>query len=240
MIILINTCDKNIDKTCPMLIRNLVNIGGVPEENIHIVCGECDFAEICKDDYFIVDNFTIKLHRVPYCNIDNNALLWLANNSENGAEEWAYYLHDTCEVLDGFYQENCKILNDELEVNPDLLAIIMHKPYSMCIGHYNINAIKNNAEKVKLSTQYVSLDKSIDGLKRTKGNVEDRVFKALEKIGKVKYLWGAGRGGNAEVVNGVDVYSTGKGRRKEIYHGSRVVKFKANHNLQPKNFIIEL
>lgn len=93
--VVVNTCEGYFRVSVPRLLDSLWR-AGVPRNEVIVVVGE---SEDPRDE--IIDDVKY-VFRGTY-NIDNNGLVWLAEEHEFEIDEWIVYLHDTTEVDDDFW-----------------------------------------------------------------------------------------------------------------------------------------
>lgn len=228
VIVLVNTCARYYDRTVPQLLESLVRVGGVPATAIHVVVGECEAAE----DVVRADGGAD--HRVPYANMDNNALIWAACDvDETGlpADVWAFYLHDTCEVRAGFWERVVAKAGELAGAGAaagGYRAARIHTPFSMCIGLYAMATLRSEEIRGDLRAK-INLNRSPEAILRIKtdlGGLEDYVFKQIAKRWPSS-VWIYPN--KCEIVQrDARPYATDTPRIYEYYSDPGVVKIKAN------------
>jgi len=217
--VLVNSCAPFWPRTSRAVLASL-RVAGVPPEAVFVAVGQS--AVRGSEAVFVQGaggEYCVTTAHVPWANMDDNALLWAATTDRLGDFEWAFYMHDTCEALPGFWDELPRALAAALAERPDLAAVKLHGPFSMCMGYYRLDALRGVAPAVAATA---NLDPA--RLMDVKREVEDRVFGVL-----------AGAGMGVGVLPNVyapgpaaDPYGTGVPRIAEKYDTPGLLKHKAN------------
>lgn len=237
VVVLVNTCLRYYDTTVPPLLASLIGVGGVPAEAIRVVVGESDAdagASTSAGAAMRADGVAVTA--VPYANMDNNALIWAACDADEAtlpADAWVFYLHDTCEVREGFWAR-VVAKAAELAAGGVVRAARIHTPFSMCIGLYAVATLRTAAIRGDLRAK-VNLDRSPAAILRVKqnlGELEDYVFKRIADHWTSRAVWVYPN--KSEVIRtDARPYGTDTPRVYEYYSDPGVVKIKANWNQGP-------
>jgi hypothetical protein len=210
--VLVNSCERYVGTTLPRLLHSL-KLAGVPPAAVHVVIGESDgYSDEVSGHH---------VHRVPYANMDNNALIWASRDAAAyiPSTAWVFYVHDTCAVLPHFW-ERLK----SLDMGDAAAVRVNGSGPSMCIGAYSVAALRSPKVREAL-TALKSVDTSpgaVLAVKQNLGMLEDYVFVLLASAHFENV---------ARVDVDEDVYGTGVPRIAETYHTPGVVKYKANWKL---------
>jgi hypothetical protein len=212
--VVINTCLGFHRATVPLLLESL-DRAGVPKDAIRVVVGECEEdRDACENGVWH--------HYRRWCNIDNNGILWLTQESGEVAP-WVVYLHDTSLVEPETFWSDCQTIVSERFPHAD--CIRLHHPFSMGMGFYRTEWLRSEPVR-RYMEGFMCYDptKKID-IKQRLDVLEDTLFKFAE----------AGRGECATLDNiykiveyGRTMYGTDIPRIVEFYRHPGIYKIKAN------------
>jgi hypothetical protein len=126
-------------------------IGGVPASDIFVVVGES------PDDTSIIFNGEYNIVFCKYATVDYNAAVYLTQTPEGLSRISAYthffYMHDTCEILPGFWSR----MQETLPICTSYIKL--QHAYSKTIGLLNTAWFLEN--KTRLMSYYVNTDQSL-------------------------------------------------------------------------------
>ncbi len=206
--LVVNSCAKYSSAAGALLAS--LSRGGVPPESTHVVVGEC------PDESSSAAPGGWREHRVRWCNLDNTALLWALDAPDLADADEFFYVHDTCELLPGFWAAVQAI---------DLRgagAVRLKAGPSMNVGLYSVGALRARAG-AGLRALANDDPARVRGLKQDLALLEDYAFGLL------------GARDDASLGDGPDAvredaspYGTGVPRRAETYARPGLVKYKAN------------
>lgn len=236
--VVITTCMAYAPFTVPPLVKTML-AAGVPPDAIHVVVGE---SRVTADAVqHIVSPPGVKppalpglpaplapvqYHYVPYCNIDNNGLMWLTQSETLPlpAEGWIMLLHDTCLVASHFWDMCGRVVAD---LAGDADAIMMHLPFSMGIGFYRLGWLRT-PEVVRYMRSLCNVDPAnIAAIKANAGVTEDTLFKYVIINGGKGKLRALKNTRESELMSN-NPYGTNTPRLAEYYAVPGVYKLKAN------------
>jgi len=210
----INSCSKYYETTVPILLASMDECK-IDRKNIFIIVGGEADAEEQRDQHFFV----------KYNNVDNNALIWASETDVLGDYEWIFYLHDTCTVTETFLDK----ANSCLITYKDANAVKIHGPFSMCIGFYRLNVLR----QLKDAMQHMkNFDTSPAAVLNVKNSCEDQVFYLIQNL--VGQLCTIPNVYNV-VENDVMKYGTDIHRIVEFYDMPGIYKYKGNHGHAPSH-----
>lgn len=217
--IVINTCKDYYKVTVPPLLESLEK-ANVPKECIFIVVGDCDNEE----DKIIND---IPYYFRRYCNIDNNAMLWITQEEPAVMSEWIIYLHDTSLVAPEFWEKSHNIIKN---IDNETTCIKLYKQFSMGMGFYKKNWLYTELIKNYMKG-FINYDKSQKSkIKENLVVLEDTLFKFTERgpeYGICIYLDNEYK----VVERNRKMYGTDIPRIVEYYENPGIYKIKANWSL---------
>jgi hypothetical protein len=227
--VIVNTCYQFFPATVPALLESLTSVGGVPLGRVIIVVGETEPGAPQLESQGVAASGANVVY-VPYANLDNNALIWASGADaaalpDNG---WLFYLHDTCTVVNGFWEKVVAKVIELENMTPTPLAGKLHRPFSMCIGLYAVAGLRRAAVHDDLARR-VNLDRSEVARMRIKwdlATLEDHVFGLLEReFPGAIWVYPNVR---KVIARGDTPYGTGTDRIHELYVDPGVIKKKAN------------
>lgn len=204
--LVVNSCAKYAAAAGGLLAS--LPAGGVPPEAVHVVVGECPSAESCTAPG------GWRVHRSTWCNLDNTALLWALDASELRDDDDFFYVHDTCELLPGFWDAVCG-----LDLGGDDAVRLKAEP-SMNVGLYSVGGLRARAAG-GLRALANADPARVPALKRDLDLLEDYAFRLLR-------VAAAPLGGEPHVRYDASPYGTGVPRRAETFPRPGLVKYKAN------------
>jgi hypothetical protein len=228
--VVVTSCDRFYPTTSPVLLDSLRQ-ALFPLEHVYIVVGES--AED-KDDA------DARVFYRRYGNIDNNGLIWAASPSGRvhlAAYEWIFYMHDTCAVLPNFAPSLYMTLDvfGEKRLN----ALRIYSDFSMSMGYYKLSCVWSSLITgflISLTNYDVSPDMMM--CVKSSGNLEDVVFKRIQLLfpGTVHAIpnW------RIQTSSDANEYGTTTKRLVEAMYFPSILKFKANHNVGPNEWTLNL
>jgi hypothetical protein len=198
-------------------------------EHVYFVVGECD------ED---IDDGNVFYRR--FGNMDNNVHLWAL--SESGRRhlqqyEWMLSILDTCIALPNFTQSVFSTI--ELFGNDSVNALKVYGDFSMSCGYYRLSCLWSPLIAGYINSM-VNYDLSPETLMRMKssGQLEDSVFNRINLLfpNTVRALpnW------RVQTHNEPNTYGTDTKRLIEAIYFPSMLKTKANHNVGPGEWTIEL
>lgn len=222
--VVITSCIAYAPFTVPHLVNSLV-ASGVPPAAIHVVVGESRVTRNVIQH--VGPTAAVAYHYVPYCNIDNNGLMWLTQSDVLPLPDdgWVMYLHDTCLVAPHFWA-SCRRVVDTLAGDAD--ALMMHLPFSMGIGFYRMQLLRTPEVRMYMAGLRNDDPSKIKEVKANLHVLEDTVFKYLAVNNKPKLK--ALKNEYALKVLENNPYGTATPRAVEYYATPGVYKLKANWN----------
>ena len=169
----------------------------------------------------------VAYHYVPYCNIDNNGLMWLTQCASLPTQQagWIVYLHDTCLVAPHFWASCRRVVED---LAGDANAVMMHLPFSMGIGFYRLAWLRTPQVVMYMAGLRNDDPARIKDIKSNLAVLEDTLFKYLAVTDKPKLR--ALQNEYALEVLEDNPYGTDTPRAAEYYATPGVYKLKANWN----------
>jgi hypothetical protein len=221
--VVITSCMAYAPFTVPHLVTSLV-ASGVPSEAIHVVVGE---SRVACDVVQHVGPHAVAYHYVPYCNIDNNGLMWLTQRDVVPCDDdgWIMYLHDTCLVAPHFWASCRRVIAD---LAGDANAVRMHMPFSMGIGFYRLAWLRTPEVRAYMAGLRNDDPTKIKDVKSNLYVLEDTLFKYLAANDDTKLK--ALKNKYALRVLESNPYGTATPRAVEYYATPGVYKLKANWN----------
>lgn len=146
--LVINSCYEFYDTTIPPIIES-AKIAGVPGRHIYVVVGQCD------NDRDIVFNGEYNIVFCRYTNIDYTAAVYFTQTEKGRTELSKYshffYIHDTCKILPGFWNNLQKYQCDTY--------IKLQKQCSKTIGMFNTDWFLEN--KTELMRYYANTNQEL-------------------------------------------------------------------------------
>lgn len=219
MHVVVNSCAAYCEIAAPLLIESL-RAQRVPDDRVHVVVGDCPGSPRDEIRRGVMHHFR------PFCNLDNNGLIWLAvEDGLFGREGWLVYLHDTSLVTDGFWQHA-----EEIAANAEAAGAVcvrLHGPFSMGMGLYKLSWLRSGAVRELLAgLRNLDADRK-QAIKNDLRTLEDTLFQHADREGPGRCLTLA----NEYRVLRTDVrmYGTDVPRIVEFYALPGVLKIKANH-----------
>lgn len=205
-VLVVNSCAKYSSAAAALLAS--LRSAGVPPGSTHVVVGESpsEGSTAAPGGW--------REHRTTLCNLDNTALLWALDAPDLADDDEFFYVHDTCELLPGFWASVCAI---------DLGgggAVRLKAGPSMNVGLYSVRALRERAGDALRALANTDPAR-VPGLKQDLGLLEDYAFALLGARAALG-------DGPAHVREDASPYGTGVTRRAETYQPPGLVKYKAN------------
>jgi len=148
--LVITSCYKFYTTTIPRLIES-AKIGGVPASDIFVVIGES------PEDTDITFNGEYNIVFCRYTNVDYNASVYFTQNGAGVSRLSKYthffYMHDTCEIMPGFWEQ----IKQKLPSCDSYVKLLPR--YSKTTGLFNTTWFLEN--KTKLMSYYANTDQSL-------------------------------------------------------------------------------